>query len=109
MRSHDAMKDEEAVNAAWEATRGAVYGAVKWGAFTGILSGIGYYTSPIYRGLTIQFKVYIQMSGMVVGSMIEADHRMRQYEAHIRMQRRIARDRALWQKFEEEYGKDDES
>lgn len=51
------MRDEEVAGAAWEATRGAVYGAVKWGAFTGLLGGIGYATSPIYRGLTIQFKV----------------------------------------------------
>lgn len=51
------MRDEEAVDAAWEASKGAMYGAVKWGAFAGILSGIGYLTSPLYRGLTIQFKV----------------------------------------------------
>lgn len=57
MRSHDAMKDEEVAGAAWAATRGAGYGALKWGAVTGVLSGIGYATSPIYRGLTIQFKV----------------------------------------------------
>lgn len=57
MRSHGAMKDEEAVEAAWAAMRGAGYGALKWGAFTGILCGIGFMTSPIYRGLTIQFKV----------------------------------------------------
>lgn len=48
------------------------------------------------------------MSGMAFGAMIEADRSIRQYEAHIRMQRRIARDRAVWQKFEEEYGKDDD-
>lgn len=48
------------------------------------------------------------MSGMLAGAMIEADHGMRQYEARIRMQRRLARDRAVWQQFEEEYGKDDE-
>lgn len=57
MRSHDAMRDEEVAGAAWEATRGAVYGAAKWGAITGLLGGLGYFTSPIYRGLTIQFKV----------------------------------------------------
>lgn len=51
------MKDEEAINAAWEATRGAMYGAAKWGALTAVLGGIGYVASPIYRNLTIQFKV----------------------------------------------------
>ncbi|CAN8095342.1 unnamed protein product [Discula destructiva] len=108
MRPHDAMRDEEVAGAAWAATRGAGYGALKWGAFTGILSGVGFMTSPIYRGLTVQFKVYLQMSGMLAGAMIEADHSMRQYEAHVRMQRRLARDRAAWQQFEAEYGKDDE-
>lgn len=57
MRSHDAMKDEEVAGAAWEATRGAMFGAAKWGALAGVLGGVGYAMSPIYRGLTIQFKV----------------------------------------------------
>lgn len=42
------------------------------------------------------------MSGMIVGSMIEADYRMRQYEQRVRMQRRIARDRAVWADYEKE-------
>jgi hypothetical protein len=54
------MRDEEAVDASWEATRGAVYGAIKWGAVTAALGGIGYAVSPLYRGLTIQFKVYVE-------------------------------------------------
>ena len=127
------MKDAEAVDAGWEATRGAIYGALKWGAVTAVLGGIGYAVSPLYRGLTVQFKVYvhflyskptsslsslilngplgdsyIQMSGMVFGSMIEADYRLREYEARVRIQKRLQRDRAMWQKFEEEYGKDDD-
>lgn len=57
MRSHGAMKDEEVKEAAWVATRGAIYGAAKWGALTGVLGGLGYAMSPIYRSLTIQFKV----------------------------------------------------
>ncbi|KAK4242486.1 hypothetical protein C8A03DRAFT_29245 [Achaetomium macrosporum] len=101
-------KHEEANEASWEATRGAVYGAFKWGVGTALLGGIGYLVSPVYRGLTIQFKVYLQMSGMVLGSMIEADHRLRQYEARVRMQKRLAREQAYWQSFEREYGKDEE-
>ena len=49
------------------------------------------------------------MSGMVLGSMIEADHRLREYEARVRMQKRILRDRAKWERFEEEYLNDDKS
>lgn len=42
------------------------------------------------------------MSGMIIGSMIEADYRMRQYEQRVRMQRRMARDRAVWADYEKE-------
>ncbi|EAQ90690.1 hypothetical protein CHGG_02625 [Chaetomium globosum CBS 148.51] len=108
MRSANDTKHEEAVDASWEASRGAVVGAVKWGLATAVLGGIGYAMSPVYRGLTIQFKVYIQMSGMVLGSMIEADSRLRQYEARMRVQRRLASERAYWERFEKEYGKDDD-
>lgn len=43
------------------------------------------------------------MIGMTFGSMVEADHRLRVYEAQMRLQRRIARDRAKWKEFEEGY------
>ena len=59
-------------------------------------------------GDTSSTRRYIQMSGMILGSMIEADHSLRQYEARVRMQKRIQRDRAMWQNFEEQYGKDDD-
>ncbi|KAH8882842.1 hypothetical protein GQ53DRAFT_617749, partial [Thozetella sp. PMI_491] len=108
MRPHNAMNDEEASDASREAAKGAVYGALKFGAATAALGGLGYLVSPIYRGLTVQFKVYLQMSGMILGSWIEADLRLRQYEAKIRTQRRLMRDRAMWQTYEKEYGKEDE-
>ncbi|KAK3308898.1 uncharacterized protein B0T15DRAFT_122155 [Chaetomium strumarium] len=108
MPSINDSRQQEADEASWEAMRGAVYGAFKWGLPTALLGGLGYAVSPVYRGLTIQFKVYLQMSGMVLGSMIEADHRLRQYEARVRMQKRLAREQAYWQSFEREYGKDEE-
>ncbi|KAK1778984.1 hypothetical protein QBC45DRAFT_144448 [Copromyces sp. CBS 386.78] len=101
-------KHEEANEASWEACKGAISGAFKWGVGTAILGGIGYAVSPIYRGLTFQFKVYIQTSGMILGSMLEADHRIREYEAAMRMRRRIAADQARWRQFEETYGKDED-
>ena len=58
MRSHDAMKDDEAVAAAWEAAHGAGYGACKYGVACALLGAVGYAVSPVYRGLTMQFKVY---------------------------------------------------
>jgi len=51
------MRDEEAIDASWEAARGALYGALKWGAVAAALGGVGYRFSPLYRSLTIQFKV----------------------------------------------------
>ncbi|KAI0852289.1 hypothetical protein F5Y00DRAFT_258696 [Daldinia vernicosa] len=102
MRAHKALESDDAKEAQWEAARGAAVGAVKWGAASAVLGGLGYAFSPLYRSLTVQFKVYLQMSGMIVGSMIEADYRMRQYEQRIRMQRRIAQNRAVWADYEKE-------
>jgi hypothetical protein len=36
-----------------------------------------------------------------MGGMVEADRRLRLYEALVRRQRRIARDREAWQRYEE--------
>jgi len=103
MRHHGGLKDEEASNAAWEAGRGAVAGAARWGLYTGILGAAGFALSPIYRGLTLQFKVFIQMSGMVFGGMIEADRRLRDYEASVRLRKKMEIDRATWERYEREY------
>ncbi|KAI8633260.1 hypothetical protein F5Y19DRAFT_471529 [Xylariaceae sp. FL1651] len=108
MPLHNGIESEDAKQAQLEAVRGAGYGALKWGAATAALGGLGYVMSPVYRGLTVQFKLYLQMSGMILGGMIEADSRMRRYEQHIRMQRRIARDRAMWDSYEKELMEDDE-
>jgi hypothetical protein len=58
MPSVNDSRHQEADEASWEAMRGAVYGAFKWGLPTALLGGLGYAVSPVYRGLTIQFKVY---------------------------------------------------
>lgn len=50
---------------------------------------------------------YLQMSGMILGGMIEADHRLRLYEYQMRMQRRVMREQAKWERYEEEFGKGD--
>jgi hypothetical protein len=43
------------------------------------------------------------MSGMTVGSMIEADNRLRAYEASMRRSKRIARDAEIWRRFENDF------
>lgn len=55
--AHDRMKSEEAHEAAWEAARGALIGAAKWGACAAIAGAAGHVWWPLYRTTTIQFKV----------------------------------------------------
>lgn len=47
---------------------------------------------------------FLQMSGMVVGSMIEADNRLRAHEWSVRQQRKSLRDAEVWRRYEEEFG-----
>ncbi|KAK4981970.1 hypothetical protein LTR66_009569 [Elasticomyces elasticus] len=104
MRKHGSLaNDAETNEAAWIAARGAVYGAATWGVYSALLAGAGYALSPIYRGLTIQFKVFLQMSGMTLGSMIEADRRLRAHEVMVRRHRRIARDAEVWRRYEQDF------
>lgn len=43
------------------------------------------------------------MGFMVMGGSLEADRRIREYEAKVRMEKRMMRDRAVWNQYEEEY------
>ncbi|KAF8472501.1 hypothetical protein BDZ91DRAFT_780317 [Kalaharituber pfeilii] len=45
-------------------------------------------TNTILYLLSPQFKVYLFMCPVVVGSMVEADNRLREYERRVRMERR---------------------
>ncbi len=51
------IHNDEADAAGWAAVHGAVFGAAKYGVAMALLGGLGYVMSPIYRGLTVQFKV----------------------------------------------------
>lgn len=42
---------------------------------------------------------FIQMGFMVMGGSIEADRRIRLYEARVRMEKRLMRDQAVWEKY----------
>ncbi|CAD0099354.1 unnamed protein product [Aureobasidium mustum] len=135
--AHGKLDSEETNAAAWQATRGAVTGAARWGIYSAVAAGIAYAYSPVYRGLTVQFKVktflyirrdhndlessffliffierlymnsrhcsFLQMSGMIFGSVIEADERLRIYGERSRRQKVMARDAAVWRKYEEEF------
>ena len=43
------------------------------------------------------------MSGMTIGSMIEADRRLRDYEVRARRMRKFKRDQAAWKAYEEDF------
>ncbi|KAK7520814.1 hypothetical protein IWX49DRAFT_51827 [Phyllosticta citricarpa] len=104
MRRHGSLeKDEEINSAAWVAARGAGVGAAKWGIYSAVLAGAGWMFSPIYRNLTVQFKVFLQMSGMIFGSMVEADRRLIQHEQLMRAQKRRVRDAEMWRRYEEDF------
>jgi hypothetical protein len=46
---------------------------IKWGALSVLAGTAAYFASPLFRGLTVQFKVYLWMCPTVVGSMVETD------------------------------------
>jgi hypothetical protein len=52
---------------------GAFMGAVKWGLISAVGAAGAYAVSPLFRGLTLQFKVYLWMCPTTIGSMVEAD------------------------------------
>ncbi|KAF2764265.1 hypothetical protein EJ03DRAFT_33837 [Teratosphaeria nubilosa] len=103
-RKYDKLvEDSELETAMWTAARGAIVGAAKWGAFSAVAAGLGYAFSPVYRGLTFQFKVFLQMSGMTFGSVVEADKCLRQAGAFARQKKALARDAEVWRRYEEDY------
>ncbi|KAF1981159.1 hypothetical protein K402DRAFT_303315, partial [Aulographum hederae CBS 113979] len=104
MRQHASLeKDEEMNAAAWVAARGAVRGAAVWGLCSGLLGVAAYAYSPVFRGLTIQFKVFLQSSAMVLGGMTEADSRLRLHEVQVRRSKRLARDAEVWRRWEADF------
>ncbi|KAL8734514.1 MAG: hypothetical protein Q9166_001414 [cf. Caloplaca sp. 2 TL-2023] len=64
MSPHGSSRTLEELSAARsEALKGATVGAAKFGILTAFLGPVGTFFSHVYRGLTVQFKVFIQMSG----------------------------------------------
>ena len=117
---------------------------IQWGLLGAAFAGVGYAFSPLYRGLTFQFKVYVcvpgctvlhaplhhfryhasflyylsavfwvthvsnytsfvQMSFMTIGSMVEADQRLRAHEVLVRRDKKLKRDAEVWRRYQDEY------
>ncbi|TID16070.1 hypothetical protein E6O75_ATG09128 [Venturia nashicola] len=102
-RKYDLQNDAELNDASWEAGKGAMVGAATWGLYAAVLGTGAYFYSPIYRNLTVQFKVFIQMSAMTLGGMVEADRRLRYHEAFMRHNNRLKRDAAVWRAYEADF------
>ncbi|KAL8791482.1 MAG: hypothetical protein Q9213_000099 [Squamulea squamosa] len=105
MAPHGLSRTTEELSAARsEALRGAAVGAAKFGIAAAFLGLCGTFFSPVYRSLTIQFKVYLQVSGMTLGGWIEADKRFRAWEnMRVREKRRVKaleRDEGVWREWE---------
>ena len=107
-RHGQVTSDAEAHAGTREALRAAIHGAAVWGLPFLLGGAVAQAAWPLYRGLTAQFKVYIQMSGMTVGSIIEADRRMRDFETHARRMRKVRRDQEVWRQYEEEFEKEED-
>ncbi|RMD42816.1 hypothetical protein DV735_g2303, partial [Chaetothyriales sp. CBS 134920] len=84
------------------AVKGFLAGAGRFGAIS-ILTHLALHrTHPIYRGLTLQFKVFLQLSAMMLGGYVFADKRVTEYNDAVRAKRRaLARSAHTWNEEQE--------
>lgn len=84
------------------AAQGFATGALRFGSISLITHLILNPLNPIYRGLTLQFKVFIQLSAMTLGGCIFAEKRVSEYNDHIRRRNRaIERSHRAWNEEQE--------
>ena len=99
---------------------------VQWGFVGLVLGTAGHFWSPLFRGLTPQFKVYgfafehtlfyfsldesinslcsfLQISMMTLGGIIEADRRLIAHEKMMRHHHRRKRNSETWRLYEEDF------
>ena len=79
------------------AAQGFASGAFRFGSIS-ILSHIALNAAnPVYRALTIQFKVFIQLSAMTLGGCIFAEKRVSEYNDMVRRRNRaLERSNRAW-------------
>jgi hypothetical protein len=79
------------------AAQGFGSGALRFGAISLLAHLLLYRVNPIYRGLTVQFKVFIQISAMTLGGCIFAEKRVGEYNDAVRRRNRaLERSRRAW-------------
>ncbi|KAJ9626645.1 uncharacterized protein PV06_00059 [Exophiala oligosperma] len=78
------------------AAGGFAAGVLRFGTIS-ILSHLLLLRHPVYRGLTIQFKVYLQLSAIILGGCIFAEKRVSEYNDAVRNRNRaMERSRRVW-------------
>jgi hypothetical protein len=84
------------------AGRGFAVGAARFGCISLIAHILLSRIHPVYRGLTVQFKVFIQLSAMTLGGCIFAEKRVTDYNDMIRRRNRaLDRSARAWSEEQE--------
>lgn len=80
-----------------EATRGFISGALRFTSISILAHILLQRVHPVYRGLTVQFKMFIQLSALTLGGCIFAEQRVTDYNNMIRRQQRaLDRSQRAW-------------
>ncbi|KIW56674.1 hypothetical protein PV05_05314 [Exophiala xenobiotica] len=83
------------------AAGGFASGALRFGSIS-LLSHFLLLRHPVYRGLTVQFKVFLQISAMTLGGCIFAEKRVTEYNDAVRRRNRaLERSRRAWSEEQE--------
>ncbi|KAI1617902.1 hypothetical protein EDD37DRAFT_245282 [Exophiala viscosa] len=83
------------------AASGFASGALRFGTIS-MLSHFLLNRHPVYRGLTVQFKVFIQISAMTLGGCIFAERSVTDYNNSVRRRNRaLERSRRAWSEEQE--------
>ncbi|KAK5061450.1 hypothetical protein LTR84_007993 [Exophiala bonariae] len=79
------------------AGQGFASGAVRFGSISFLAHLLLNARHPVYRRLTIQFKVFIQISSMILGGCIFAEKRVSEFNDSVRRRNRaLERSRRAW-------------
>ena len=62
-----------------------------------------YHCSGIWSLALLTALRFIQMSGMILGGCLDADRRLREYEAKVRVRKRLGMDQTAWEQYELEF------
>ena len=84
------------------AGQGFASGALRFGTISLLTHFALVRVNPIYRGLTVQFKVYIQLSAMLLGGCIFAEKSVSEFNDNVRRRNRaLERSRRAWSEEQE--------